>query len=123
MANTLTVDDVKRLLEDPSSENRFNTAEKIANGYSDGLLSDDERRIAEDIFSVMVHDAEVRVREALAANLKSCPFLSHDIARTLAADVEAVSLPVLQFSEVLTDEDLIEFVRNHGQSKQMAVAS
>ncbi|MEE2970667.1 MAG: DUF2336 domain-containing protein, partial [Pseudomonadota bacterium] len=36
---------------------------------------------------------------------------------------EAVSVPVLQFSEVLTDEDLIEIVRNHGQSKQMAVAS
>lgn len=71
----------------------------------------------------MVHDAEVRVREALSANLKSCPFLSHDIAKTLAADVEAVSLPVLQFSEVLTDEDLIEIVRTHGPSKQIAVAN
>ncbi len=123
MANALTIDDVKRLLEDPSSENRSSAAEKIAHGYSGGLLSDDERRIAEDIFSVMVHDAEVRVREALASNLKSCPFLSHDIARTLAADVEAVSLPVLQFSEVLTDEDLIEIVRTHGPSKQIAVAN
>lgn len=123
MANALTVDDVKRLLDDPSSENRFNAAQKISNGYSDGLLSDDERRIAEDIFSVMVHDAEVRVREALSANLKSCPFLSHDIAKTLAADVEAVSLPVLQYSEVLTDEDLIEIVRTHGPSKQIAVAN
>lgn len=123
MANALTVDDVKRLLDDPSSENRSNAAKKIAHGYSDGLLSDEERRIAEDIFSVMVHDAEVRVREALAENLKSCPFLSHDIARTLAADVEAVSLPVLRFSEVLTDEDLIEIVRNHGASKQKAVAN
>jgi uncharacterized protein (DUF2336 family) len=122
MANALTVDDVKRLLDDPSSENRFNTAQKIAHGYSDGLLSDDERQIAEDIFSVMVHDAELRVREALSANLKSCPFLSHDIARALAEDVETVALPVLQFSEVLTDEDLIDIVRTHGPSKQIAVA-
>ena len=123
MSEPLTQADVKRLLQDPSAENRSETARKVAGGYSDGLLTDEERRIAEDIFNVMVRDAEVRVREALSENLKSCSFLSHDIARSLAEDVDSVALPMLKFSEVLTDNDLIDIVRKHGKNKQKAVAS
>lgn len=122
MSNALSQDDVKRLLADPSSDNRLQAAQKVSDGYSNGLLTDEERQIAEDIFAVMVRDAEVRVREALASNLKDCPYLSHDIAQTLAADVDSVSLPILQFSEVLTEDDLIEIVRSHGAAKQIAVA-
>jgi len=122
MNNSLSQAEVQRLLDDPSVDNRFETAQKVASGFNDGQLTDEERRIAQDIFLVMVRDAEVRVREALSANLKDCPFLSHDIARSLAQDVDSVSLPILQFSGVLTDEDLVEIVREHGPSKQKAVA-
>ncbi len=57
---------------------------------------------------------ELRVREALAAHLKNSPDLAHDVAVALARDVDSVSLPMLKFSEVLTDEDLIEIVRDQG---------
>lgn len=122
MKKPLSLDDVKRLLDDPSVDNRQDAAQKIAGGFNDGLLTEEERKIAEDIFKVMVRDAEVRVREALAANLKNCAFVSHDIARTLAEDVDSVALPMLKFSEVLDDSDLIEIVRKHGATKQKAVA-
>lgn len=122
MADKLTQADVKRLLEDPSADNRTDTAGKIAVEFGGGALSDAERDIAEEIFGIMVRDAEVRVREALSVNLKDCSYLSRDIARSLAEDVDAVSLPMLQFSTVFTDEDLVEIVRKHGRSKQKAVA-
>ncbi len=54
--------------------------------------------MAEQIFRIMVKDAEVRVREALAINLKENPNVPHDVAVTLAKDVDQVALPVLRFS-------------------------
>ena len=123
MTQTLTQADVQRLLEDPSSAHRRETAQKISGAYSAEALSPEERRIAEDILSVMARDVELSVRAALSENLKSYAGLSHDIAVTLAGDVDAVALPVIRFSEVLTEDDLIDIVRSSGTAKQTAVAS
>lgn len=122
MRPNLSVHDVQRLLEDPSPEARQDTAAKIATDYSADVLSEEERQLAEQILQFMANDAEVRVREALSSNLKDYPGLPHDIAVTLAHDVESVSLPVLQFSSVLTESDLIEIVRTQGTAKQVAIA-
>ncbi|SDG76597.1 DUF2336 domain-containing protein [Roseospirillum parvum] len=118
----LSVEDVNRLLADPSPDTRAETAGKLARQFDDEELSPGERELAEDIFRLMVRDAEVRVRQALAVNLKENPLLPHDLARTLADDVDSVSLPILEFSTVLTSEDLVEIVRSQGAAKQMAVA-
>ncbi len=118
----LTQDDVVKLMADPSSEVRAETTAKIASQFTLEALSPAERQIAEDIFRKLVKDVELRVREALASHLKNSPELPHDVAMALAHDVDSVSLPMIKFSEVLTDEDLIEIVRDHGEAKQVAVA-
>jgi uncharacterized protein (DUF2336 family) len=118
----LTGEDVAKLLTDPSAEMRAKTAAKIAADFGDSVLTDTERKLAEEILRLMVKDAEVRVREALAHNLKENPRLPHDMAKSLAHDVDSVALPVLQFSEVLNDADLIEIVRGQGAIKQIAIA-
>ncbi len=64
----------------------------------------------------------MRVREALATHLKNSPDLPHDVAVALAKDVDSVSIPMLRYSEVLSDEDLIEIVRDQGEAKQVAIA-
>ncbi|MCH8808466.1 MAG: DUF2336 domain-containing protein [Proteobacteria bacterium] len=118
----LTQDDVAKLMADPSSEVRAETTAKIASQFTTEALSPAERQIAEDIFRKLVKDVELRVREALASHLKNSPDLPHDVAMALAKDVDSVSLPMIKFSEVLTDEDLIEIVRDQGAAKQVAVA-
>lgn len=124
MTNKLSKSDVERLLSDPSAEARADAAAKIATHYDAAAdFGAQEKKLAEEIFSLMCKDAEERVRGALAANLKECPFLPHDIARTLADDVASVSTPILQFSTVLTDTDLIEIVSSQGEDKQKAIAS
>ena len=122
MTQTLTAADVTRLLADLSEESRADTAAKIAAEYHHGTFTGPEREIAADIFRTMVEDATVRVREALSKNLKLCTELPPDIARGLAADVESVAVPMLQFSEVLTDADLIEIAHQMGPEKQTAIA-
>jgi uncharacterized protein (DUF2336 family) len=125
MTGTLSQEDVARLMADPSPNARAETTSKIAAQYDrkHPRMSDSERRLAEDIFRKLAADAEILVREALAANLKSTPDLPHDLAVALAKDVDSVSLPVLKFSEVLTDDDLIEIVRGeNADAKQVAIA-
>jgi len=119
---TLTKDDVARLLSDPSPEAREAASTKIAEGFNAATLNENERRIAEDIFRIMSKDAEVRVRQALSAQLKANPDLPRDVALTLARDVESVALPILKASEVLTDQDLIAIVRGDSAAKQSAIA-
>ncbi len=123
MVSNLNDKDVKRLLSDPSAENRAITAKKLSGEFEAGDLSDSERRIAEDIFRMMAQDAEERVREALAKNLKDAPNLPPDVAKSLAADVsDKVALPVLQFSPALDDSDLIEILKTAGDARQEAIA-
>ena len=120
---TLTKEDVAKLLTDPSAETRADAAGKIAASFNQGQLSESERKIAEEIFSLMVKDAEVMVREALARNLKENLEIPHAVVMALAGDVDQVALPVLQYSQVLTDADLVEIIRSQDTEKQLAVAA
>ena len=118
----LTEGDVARLLRDPSGSVRAETAARLAREFDAGDFTESERQLAEDIFRLMIRDAEVRVREALSANLKQNPLVPHDIALRLASDEDAVALPMLQFSDVLTSADLLDIVRSQGNARQLAVA-
>jgi len=119
---TLSREDVARLLSEPSAEIRAETAEKVGSFYAGGEPSESERALAQDIFRAMVHDAEVRVREALSSTLKESPDLPADVARSLVNDVDSVALPVIECSEVLSDRDLIEIAASRNAGRQMAVA-
>ena len=119
---TLTGSDVSRLLQDPSPENRASAAVKVSSAFSAGDLSDREREIAETIFRTMVKDAAVRVRTALSESLADNPDVPHDVAMSLALDIEEVALPMIEKSYVLTDEDLIEIIDTKGEHEQEAIA-
>lgn len=124
MPGTLSASDVKRLMEDPSVDNRAETAAKVASQFETGELSDREREIAYQIFQLMVQDVEERVRAALSSNLKNAPNLPKDLAVTMAKDVsDTVALPIIQFSDALDDSDLIEIIRTQSVDRQVAVAS
>ncbi|HEY9549740.1 MAG TPA: hypothetical protein VIR45_09585, partial [Kiloniellaceae bacterium] len=84
-------------MADPSPDVRAETTAKIAAQYDRKYprMTEVERTLAEDIFRRLVADAEVLVRQALAANLKTTADLPHDLAVALARDVDSVSLPVL----------------------------
>ncbi|MDF1747376.1 MAG: DUF2336 domain-containing protein [Alphaproteobacteria bacterium] len=123
MTEKLTASDVRQLLTNPSGKNRASAAQKIAQQFGEGGLTVKERSIAEDIFKVMVKDVEKQVRSALSENLKDVPGLSNDLAKTLAMDLsDEVALPMLQFSNALTDADLVEIVRTQSMTRTKAVA-
>ncbi|NIA70246.1 DUF2336 domain-containing protein [Pelagibius litoralis] len=98
------------------------TADRVGRAFAAGHLSEDERLAAVETFERLARNEEVEVRLALAEHIKGCPFLPHNIARILADDIEAVAVPVLKTSIVLTDEDLLSIIENGNTAKQRAVA-
>lgn len=103
--------DVARLLSDTSAESKVTTAGKLAQQIKDKAFSPRELALAEELLREMARDAEVRVRKVLSVTLKDSPELPHDVAMALAKDVAEVAIPVVEFSEILSDEDLIEIIR------------
>jgi len=118
----LSREDVIRLLSDPSPEARAQVAAKIGYSLADVKLSDNEIKLAQDIVRHMAGDLTLQVRVSLAASVKNAKKLPHDVALKLAKDVAEVSLPVLEFSEILSDEDLVDIIRGQSPEKQQAIA-
>lgn len=115
----LTMEDVKQLKTDPSPAVRAGTAAKLAQHFNAIPFAPAELALAEQIFRIMVRDAEVRVREALSANLRANPRLPHDVAVSLARDVDSVALPILSASDVLTADDLLQIISSQGSSNRL----
>ncbi len=122
MTGNLNRDDVARLLSDPSAASRAAVAAKIASTVDSETLSGGEYRLAQDIVHLMAQDAAAVVREALAVNLKTSRHLPREVALALVQDIDQVALPILEYSEVLEEADLVEMVRNAPESKQTAIA-
>ncbi len=73
-------------------------------------LSEDERGVAEAIVHILCDDVIESVRAALAQSVSSSLYLPRTLAQRLARDIEEVSIPVLELSSVLTDDDLKEVI-------------
>ncbi len=118
----LTKADIEGLLTNPDEGGRVEAASKVAEVFNVEQLSDTEREIALDIFRIMLEDAAVRVRQALSENLKLNPDVPPDVAKALASDVAEVAAPMLEYSEVLSDEDLIEIIGSRPTEHMKAIA-
>lgn len=103
-----------RLLADDENEDvRAELAVKIAR-----LMPGLSERESSHIFALTIEtleclarDAATRVRAILAEEVKSLDCVPHDIALILARDVNAiVAAPILQYSPLLSDADLIEII-------------
>lgn len=103
--------DVINLKNNPSRESRLLVAEKICDQFNGVAFTEEESFIALEILRMLAKDAEVAIRQSVAEKLKHNKRLSEDIAFMLASDVMQVALPILQFSPVLSEADLVAIVR------------
>ncbi|GGF54436.1 hypothetical protein GCM10011332_04800 [Terasakiella brassicae] len=92
---------------------RLPLTEKIAKLAPD--VSEAERdkiqALTYEALMVLSRDQAIKVRQILSETLKDVDGVPCDVIRQLASDMElVVSGPVLQFSPVLSDEDLLEII-------------
>ncbi|WP_341914373.1 DUF2336 domain-containing protein [Ferrovibrio terrae] len=107
------------LANDSSEEVRQRLAAKVAHMLPD--LPDDEankaRELAIQTLELLAQDELARIRATLSEALKASENVPHHLIKQLALDVELiVSAPVLQFSPLLSDDDLREIVASSAQS-------
>ena len=119
----LTDVDIRMLVKGPTADERAVAAHKICRRIERGEMTPEERTQAQEILRVLAADAAELVRRAVSVTLRASPMMPHDVAMRLAKDVESVSLPILNFSPVFTDDDLCEIVRIGGPLRQVAIAS
>lgn len=115
--------DIQQLIQEPSPEVRAGIASKVSEGFNCSRFTENESRIAIDIFRLLLRDTANIVRKAIAEELKSNEYVPHDIIRALAGDVPDIALGILEHSSVLTDDDLVELVKaSNSVDKWMAIS-
>ncbi|MGQ3041504.1 MAG: DUF2336 domain-containing protein [Brevundimonas sp.] len=119
----LTEIDIRRLIQSPDEDERAAAAHKLCRNMERIDLDEEDRAAAQKILRLLASDAAELVRRAMAVTLKSSDLIPNDVARKLAADVDSVALPIINFSPAFTDQDLIEIVRAGSAVRQTAVAS
>lgn len=102
-----------RLAEDLDESVRGDLAAKIVR-LAPGLSANEQdrlRRLTYEALEILARDQIGKVRQILSDALKDVADAPPEVIRRLARDAEiAVSAPVLQFSPVLSDEDLLEII-------------
>lgn len=98
---------------DSDDEVRFGLAEKISRlmpGLSPSEL-DKVREVTHQVLEKLAHDQAVRVRRILSETLKDIANAPPEVIKRLARDVElVVCAPVLAYSPLLTDDDLLDII-------------
>jgi uncharacterized protein (DUF2336 family) len=122
MRSSLTQEDIRRLVRGDSPEDRANAAHKICRRIDTMELSEEDKVSAQQIMELLANDTAALVRRSLAVTLRNSPKLPRDIALKLAKDIDAIAVPILKNSPVLTDEDLVELVLAGSPEKQVAIA-
>lgn len=123
-ANPTTPAGVNRLLaDDGCDEVREELAAKIARLMPDLRAHENEETVALTIetLELLAQDSAVKVRAILADEIKHLDCIPREVARRLAQDVDTmVSAPILEYSPLLSDADLMEIVAGGQASKALS---
>ncbi len=76
----------------------------------------------DDVLSVLTEQMEQEVRAELSYRLAAADAAPVSLARRLARDEIAVAGPILANPKLLTEDDLLDLVRTHGQDHLRAVS-
>ena len=105
----------KGLARDSDEDVRCDLALKIAR-LTPGLTNDERDKIRVltlEALEILASDEMVRVRQVIAETLKDVANVPRHIIQRLAQDNElVVAAPVLEFSPLLSDDDLIEIIKS-----------
>jgi uncharacterized protein (DUF2336 family) len=118
----LSQDDYKGLRASPDI--RARVIEKVAAQYRCHKLTREAHTLAEDILRIAAEDAAMQVKRALVETLKDFASLPRDIAVKLAHDVHTleVASPIIQTSEVFTEQDLLDLIATSCPQRLEAIA-
>src|SRR5712671_6658277 len=105
----------------PAGE-RAEATRSLARAWIFSDLSEDDRAAAEGALLMLLDDPSPLVRQAMAEVFASCASAPAAIIEALAVDQPSVALPVLEYSPLLIDADLVDLVATGNSEIQCAIA-
>ena len=114
--------DPESLLSGKDEQARVLIAQRVGSSLADDALSEVDRRAAELLARSLVRDAIERVRCELSKAIRHAKYLPRDLALKLAHDVDSVSCPFLEVTEVFTDSDWQLLILTISRGALVAVA-
>ncbi|MCR9213282.1 MAG: DUF2336 domain-containing protein [Proteobacteria bacterium] len=114
---------IERMFANMPLKTRLKTAQTVAHDFVANPLEGDDAVLAESVIRYLIKDIDSAVRATVSEEVKQCDFISRDIILSLAYDIDDVSLPVITYSSLLGEDDLITILNNASEEKQIAVAS
>lgn len=105
----------------PAGE-RAGATRALARAWLISDLSQDDRIAAEGALLMLLDDASPLVRQAMSEVFAAEPDAPPAIVAALAADQPDIALPVLEFSPLLIDADLVDLVATGCSQVQCAIA-
>lgn len=119
-ANEATPHQADQLLaRDRDEEVRSELAQKVAR-LLPGLTAAEQKQARQrviEVLEILALDEAAHIREVVSDAVKSVADVSPEMVRRLAHDAElAVASPVLRFSPLLTDQDLLDIIASGPQS-------
>jgi uncharacterized protein (DUF2336 family) len=105
----------------PAGE-RAEATRSLARAWLISDLSEDDRAAAEGALLMLLDDASPLVRQAMAEVFSRSPEAPAAIVQALALDQASVALPVLEYSPLLIDADLVDIVATGDCAMQCAIA-
>jgi uncharacterized protein (DUF2336 family) len=105
----------------PAGE-RAEATRALARAWLISDLSEDDRIAAEGALLMLLDDPSPLVRQAMAEVFARSAAAPATIVRALAADQPSIALPVLEYSPLLIDADLVDIVATGTSDMQCAIA-
>ncbi len=111
-----------KLAKDKTEESYKQLANEVADIYNNETLTEDEYKIANDILFVLLQQAEIDLREALAERLSVQDNIPQELVLRLAYDDISVASHVILNSRVLSDLDLMGLIKKQGEDYWQVIA-
>jgi len=105
----------------PAGE-RAEATRALARAWLISDLSEDDRIAAEGALLMQLDDPSPLVRQAMSEVFARSPDAPATIVRALAADQPSIALPVLEYSPLLIDADLVDIVATGTSDMQCSIA-
>ena len=109
-------------LNGKDEETRMLIAQRTGSCLGNDVLPEADRRAAEILAHGLAEDTIERVRCALSKAIRHAKHLPRHLALKLAHDVDSVSCPFLEVTEVFSDGDLQQLLLTISRTAQVAVA-
>ncbi len=117
----------KSVLAKLSADTSVRGRKRLIDAISDLFVSDDqalqssERGLAYDILRITIHEIEKTVRCKIAERLSLRTDVPDELLGILTDDDIEIAYPVIAYSPILDDEDLIAIIRSKSSRYQQAV--